>query len=108
MSEEEQIVAKPASHPVATGLLVASTVGVLLNIVVVWQELFTEYLPTDPKQRIAKPVWKNDKGHDPLKYAKKEKPIHDYFKIDFANKKIDADLEPGGGSSGGGGGGDAK
>jgi hypothetical protein len=93
MSEEEQIVAKPASHPVATGLLVASTVGVLLNIVVIWGELFTAYLPTDPGQRRAKAVWKGDKGHDTLKYAKQESITHDYFAIDFKNKKIDDDLD---------------
>jgi hypothetical protein len=93
MADEETIVAKPASHPVATGLLVASTVGVLLNIVVVWGELFTSYLPTDPKQQRPTVAWKGDKPHNPLKYAKDERIIHNYFEIDFKNKKIDDDLE---------------
>ena len=89
MSDEEQIVAKPPSHPVATGLLVASTVGVGLNIAVVWNELFTSYLNLN----IPKAVGKNDKRHDALKYAKNQKPVHDYFKIDFpTSRKIEDDL----------------
>lgn len=77
MSDEEQVMAKPPSHPVATGLLIASAVGLTLNIAIVSQELFTSYL--------------NEKT---LKNAKREKPIHDHYKADSAFKaSIEEDLE---------------
>lgn len=48
MNDENQILPKPPSHPVVTGLLIASVVGAGLNIAIVSQELFNSYLTTDP------------------------------------------------------------
>lgn len=89
MSDDNEIIPKPPSHPVATGLLLASIIGVSLNITVIWQELFTTYLHTTKPKK----VLKDDKAQkSPLQWAKEQKPVHDYFKKDFGSKTIEDDL----------------
>lgn len=46
MADEQEIISRPPSHPIATTLLLVSMIGTGLAIFLVWQELFGEYLPT--------------------------------------------------------------
>ncbi|MBL4844461.1 MAG: hypothetical protein JKY65_02950 [Planctomycetes bacterium] len=48
MADEQEIISRPPSHPIATTLLLVSMIGTGLAISLVWQELFGEYLPSDP------------------------------------------------------------
>lgn len=46
MADEQEIISRPPSHPIATTLLLVSMIGTGLAIFLVWTELFGEYLPT--------------------------------------------------------------
>ena len=46
MADEQEIISRPPSHPIATTLLLVSMIGTGLAIFLVWSELFGEYLPT--------------------------------------------------------------
>lgn len=46
MADEQEIISRPPSHPIATTLLLVSMIGTGLAIFLVWNELFGEYLPT--------------------------------------------------------------
>lgn len=85
MNDENQILPKPPSHPVVTGLLIASVVGAGLNIAIVGQELFSSYLTTDTSAELSK--------FSAITIAKDENFDGDYYKKDFAGKTVEADLK---------------
>ena len=79
MSDQEdlgEIISRPASHPIATTLLVVSMLGTLLAIGFVWAELFGSYLPAGVKV-----VSKSRKIA--------EKHVHNHYAADFGK---DGDL----------------
>lgn len=88
MSDQE-IIPKPDSSPVATALLVASCVGVLLATMLVWNELTAFYL-TKRKLKV------NGKAFFPpakVNRSRKDNRPKDYYKEDFKGRSIEADLE---------------
>ena len=97
MSDEEQVMARPPSSPVITGLLVASSMALLGSISIVYMELTGSYLD-DSKP---KPVASWDKPKTPLQYANidkssskwaKEAP---YYNMDFPkSRSVEDDLNP--------------
>lgn len=107
MSDEE-IIPRPPSHPIATGLLIASVFGVMANIGLVINELNTYYLPKGPfKARYA-----NEKNvNDPIKVIEKygsSGKRTGYYEEDFpSTRKVEDDIKASDGSGGSGGGGGA-
>jgi hypothetical protein len=86
--DQPEIIARPPSHPIATTLLIVSAIGTTLAIVLVWAELFGEYMPTAGP---GVPEWKL-KEHAPLKYAKEGKP-QDYYLKDFPGTDVLKDIQ---------------
>lgn len=87
MSDEQEIISRPPSHPIATTLLVVSMIATGLAIFIVYQELFVEYLPTPAPGQPAGdyPSKKIAEGH-----------YHDHYKRDKAFKhsgNLMADIE---------------
>ncbi|RMG17414.1 MAG: hypothetical protein D6731_04200 [Planctomycetota bacterium] len=64
------IIARPPSHPIATSLLICCVLGTLICIGIVWNELFTEYLPSPG------PGVKIDKSHNSKSIAEKHRRDH--------------------------------
>lgn len=82
MDDEQEIISRPPSHPIATTLLFASILGTIVAIAFIWNELFTEYLP------VPGPGKKNDS----LQIA--EKHQHDHYRKDFGNgEDLQAEIE---------------
>ncbi len=69
--EDQEIISRPPSHPIATTLIMVSIVGTIAAIAFVWVELFGEYLPTPP------PGQRNDSK------VIAERHLHDHYKEDF-------------------------
>ena len=86
MSDDQaEIIARPPSHPVATTLIIVSMLATIFSIGLVWDELFSEYLPSPgPGQQV-------DIKHDSRKIA--EKGIKDHYKVDFPAADVMADIE---------------
>ena len=88
MSDEE-IIPKPDSSPVATALLVASCIGVLLATLLVWNELTAFYL-TDRKLKVdGKAFFPPMKIHNKYQDGKKR----DFYKDDFKNTTVEEDIQ---------------
>lgn len=79
MSDEiADIIPRPPSSPIASTMLIVSTIGLILSIAIVWTELFGEYLPTlAPGQSLDSEMTK----HPPRAIA--EKHIFDHYGIDY-------------------------
>ena len=85
--DEQEIISRPASHPIATTLLVVSMIATGLAIFFVQQELFIEYLPSPGPGQPA--------GDYPSKRIA-ENHLHDHYKEDKAFKQsadLMADIE---------------
>jgi hypothetical protein len=106
MSDEE-IIPRPPSHPIATGLLIASVFGVMANIALVINELNTYYLPKGP----FKPRFAAEKNvNDPIKVIEKYGSTgkrNGYYEEDFGTRKVEDDIKASDGSGGSGSGGGA-
>ena len=70
MSDDQaEIIARPPSHPIATTLIIVSMLATILSIGLVWNELFTEYLPSGKGRKI-------DKHHKSKTIAEKHRKDH--------------------------------
>jgi hypothetical protein len=80
MSDEQQeIISRPPSHPIATTLLVCAMLGMITCITIVSMELFTEYLPTPAQGVTVDPI------HNSMNVTKLHR--HNHYEADF--KKLD-------------------
>jgi hypothetical protein len=87
MSDDQEIISRPPSHPIATTLLVVSMIATGLAIFIVWQELFVEYLPSQAPGQAAS---------DFPSRAIAENHYHDHYKRDKGLKhsgNLMADIE---------------
>jgi hypothetical protein len=76
--EIADIIPRPPSSPIASTMLIVSTLGLILSIAIVWTELFGEYLPTlAPGQQPDPEMVK----HPPRAIA--EKHIFDHYGADY-------------------------
>jgi hypothetical protein len=82
--DHQEIISRPASHPIATTLLILSMLATILGIAFVWAELFGEYLPA-PKPG------ETPGNHSARKIA--EKHVKDHYKVDFPNENTMGDIE---------------
>lgn len=113
MSDETaEIIPRPPSSPIASTMLIVSTIGLILAIAVVWSELFGEYLPGAPPPGVTPSA--EMARHVPLKEA--ENHTRDHYREDYPDDDVLAsverdlgvgskvgDLSAGSGSSDGGG-----
>lgn len=82
MDDEQEIISRPPSHPIATTLLLASIAGTIVSTAFVWAELFGEYLPTPGP----------GKPNASLKIA--ERHEHDHYRVDYgASEDLQAEIE---------------
>jgi hypothetical protein len=109
--EIAEIIPRPPSSPIGSTLLIVSTLGMILAIAIVWNELFVEYLPAGPLDpEMSKHVVRTEA----------ERHTRDHYAEDFPGggetlASVEADLQINAnvgdlsaGAGGGGGGGDAS
>lgn len=80
--EEQEIISRPPSHPIATTLIFVSIAGTIAAIAFVWAELFGEYLPTPAP------------GQPNASKVVAERHIHDHYAEDFGKSSdVTAEIE---------------
>ena len=85
--DQAEIIARPPSHPIATTLIIVSMLACIFCIGLVWDELFTEYLPGKASGR------KIDSNHKSMEIADKHRKNHFDSDRDF---KVSIEEELGG------------